>query len=134
MLPYQLYQSQYVVDHQEEFVKDLMHSAQAMYQYGVFDTSLKYGSYTQYNIFGVSSPSHHTYQLFKEIRDIARKNLPEGRLWIQAWVNNHYETELLGWHNHSSKWHGYVSIRPYDTVTEFDDFTIENKVGQIYSQ
>lgn len=132
MNSYKLYTSQYVIDHQEEFIRDLTHSAQGMYQYGILDTSLKYGSYSQYNIFGVSSPSFHMYELFKEIRNIAREHVPEGRLWIQSWINNHYENELLTWHNHSSEWHGYVSIRPYNTITEFDDFKIENKVGQIY--
>jgi hypothetical protein len=132
MKPYKLYQSQYVIDHQEEFVKDLSHSAKAMYEYGIFDTSLKYGSYTQYNIFGVSSPSIHMYHLFREIRDIAYENIQGKKLWLQSWINHHYENELLGWHNHSSNWHGYVSIQPWNTITEFDDFKIVNKVGQIY--
>ncbi len=132
MQPYKLYQSQYIVDNKEGFVRDLSHSAKSMYQYGIFDTSLKYGSYTQYNIFGVSSPSVHMYHLFQEIRDIARENIPTGKLWIQSWINHHYENELLDWHNHSGSWHGYVAIEPWNTVTEFEDFVVENKVGQIY--
>lgn len=132
MKPYKLYQSQYIVENQAGFIRDLSESAHAMYQYGIFDTSLKHGSYTQYNIFGVSSPSLHMWQLFKEIRDIAHENIPGKKLWMQSWINHHYENELLGWHNHSARWHGYVSIQPWSTVTEFDDFVIENKVGQIY--
>ena len=132
MKSYNLYQSQYVVEHQQELIKDLTHSAKSLYKYGILDTSLKHGSYTQYNIFGATSPSPYMYQLFTEIRNIAREHAPEGRLWLQSWVNHHYENELLGWHNHSSTWHGYVSIQPWNTVTEFDDFVVENKVGQIY--
>ena len=132
MQEYKLYQSTYITEHQAELVRDLSYSAKSMYQYGILDTDLKYGSYTQYNIFGVSSPSVHMYQLFQEIRNIARENIPTGRLWIQSWINHHYETELLEWHNHTGSWHGYVSIQPWNTVTEFEEFSIENKVGQIY--
>jgi hypothetical protein len=132
MKPYKLLQSTYVIEHQQELIRDLSYSAKSMYRYGIFDTSLKYGSYTQYNIFGATSPSAHMYQLFKEIRDMVRAQEPTGRLWIQSWINHHYENELLEWHNHSATWHGYVSIQPWNTVTEFDNFVIENKVGQIY--
>ena len=130
--PYKLIQSEYVVTHQQEFIRDLSYSAKSLYKYGILDTSLKHGSYTQYNVFGVTSPSPHMYQLFTEIRNAAREIQPTGKLWLQSWLNHHYENELLGWHNHSSTWHGYVSIEPWNTVTEFDDFKIINKIGQIY--
>lgn len=130
--PYKLIQSEYVVKHQQEFIRDLSYSAKSLYQYGILDTSLKHGSYTQYNIFGATSPSPHMYQLFTEIRNVVREINPVGKLWIQSWINHHYENELLGWHNHSSTWHGYVSIEPWNTITEFDDFKIVNKIGQIY--
>ena len=35
-------------------------------------------------------------------------------------------------HNHNCDYHGYISIDPRNTVTEFSDYKIENKVGQIY--
>ena len=130
--PHKLITSQYVIDHQQELIRDLSYSAKSLYQFGILDTSLKHGSYTHYNVFGLTSPSPHMYQLFTEIRNLVREEIPTGKVWIQSWVNHHYENELLTWHNHSSKWHGYVSIDPMDTVTEFEEFTIENKVGQIY--
>ena len=130
--PFKLVTIDYVVKHQQELIRDITHSAKSLYKFGILDTSLVHGSYTQYNIFGATSPSPHMYQLFKEIRDIVRDQMPTGKLWIQSWVNHHYENELLGWHNHSSKFHGYISIAPMHTNTEFEDFTIENKVGQLY--
>jgi len=130
--PYKLIQSEYIVQHREEFIRDLSYSAKSLYQFGILDTSLKYGSYTQYNVFGATSPSPHMYHLFTVIRDLAREINPTGKLWLQAWINHHYENELLGWHNHSSTWHGYAAIEPWNTITEFDDFKIVNKVGQIY--
>jgi len=53
-------------------------------------------------------------------------------LWIQSWLNYHDYDQVLGWHNHSAGWHGYISIEPQDTVTEFENWTIDNECGNIY--
>ena len=53
-------------------------------------------------------------------------------MWMQAWLNYHNHDQVLGWHNHDWDYHGYISIDPKNTVTEFRDYKIENKVGQIY--
>ena len=53
-------------------------------------------------------------------------------MWMQAWLNYHNHDQVLGWHNHDWDYHGYISIDPKNTITEFRDYKIENKVGQIY--
>ena len=53
-------------------------------------------------------------------------------MWMQAWLNYHNHNQVLGWHNHDWDYHGYISIDPKNTITEFRDYKIENKVGQIY--
>ena len=45
---------------------------------------------------------------------------------------NHDHDNVLGWHNHDWDYHGYISIDPKNTVTEFRNYKIENKTGQIY--
>ena len=76
------------------------------------------------------------FRLFKELQKIIRVYcLNDSSLWMQAWLNYHTENEVLevlGWHDHLWPYHGYVSIDPHNTVTEFKEFKIINKVGNIY--
>ena len=107
-----------------------MTHSQGVDQVGIINTT---GNYHEYNIFGVGF-SIRTYVQVVLCGAIIRDKLGyDDRLWIQSWVNFHTRDQVLDWHNHDGKWHGYVSIDPKDTTTEFErGFKIENKVGNIY--
>ena len=124
-----LFNFDYIKENQLEIIKELKISQKNLEKYGVFDSTK---AYIYYNIFGVSSPSKHMYTIFKKVRDVVREQIPDQMIWIQSWLNYQDYNQVLGWHNHSSSWHGYISIEPQDTVTEFEDYTIVNRPGQIY--
>ena len=43
------------------------------------------------------------------------------------------QNEVLKRHNHPDcLFHGYISIDPKDTETEFEDYTITNETGNLY--
>jgi hypothetical protein len=89
--------------------------------------------YRFYNIFAITSPSMAFYNLFKELSGVIRNNLNEsGPLWIQAWINYQDQHSVLDWHHHDFDYHGYIAIDPKNTRTVFDNYSIENKPGQIY--
>jgi len=88
--------------------------------------------YDKYNIFSLTSGSILFYKLFSELRDIIRSEVSSDYIWIQSWLNFHTRDNVLDWHNHSWDYHGYISIDPKSTTTQFEDYTIENKIGQIY--
>lgn len=122
--------SEYICENQQGFIDDLL----ATHEYlttklKVTDSTWDYGLY---NIFAASSPSLHMYRLYEEIRYIVRQQIPEGRLWIQAWLNHHTGNQTLDWHQHTFPLHGYVCIDPKNSVTEFEDWKVENEVGTIY--
>jgi hypothetical protein len=128
-MKYILYNFDYIKQNQLEIIKELKISQENLVNYGVFDTTK---SYIYYNIFGVSSPSIHMYRIYEKVREIVRNKFPTDPLWIQSWLNYQDHDSVLGWHNHSAGWHGYISIEPQDTVTEFEDWTIDNECGNIY--
>jgi len=129
MSDYILYNFEYIKEHQQEIIKELKTSHDIIRELGVSDSTF---GYTKYNIFGVSSPSIHMYKIFETLRGIIRSQLPDGRLWIQSWLNYQDWDGVLQWHNHSSAYHGYISIEPQDTETEFEKWTIDNQAGNIY--
>jgi hypothetical protein len=126
---YTLLNFDYIKENQKEIIQELKISQNNLNSFGVFDPTK---AYIYYNIFGVSSPSKHMYVIFKKIRDIIREKIPNEMIWIQSWLNYQDYDEVLDWHNHSSSWHGYISIEPQDTVTQFEDWEIENECGNIY--
>ena len=128
-MKYTLYNFDYIKENQQEIIKELKISHDHIVGFGLSDSTR---AYTYYNIFGVSSPSIHMYRIYEKVREIVREQLPEGMLWIQSWLNFQDYDGVLGWHNHSAEWHGYISIEPQDTVTEFEDWTIDNECGNIY--
>ena len=135
MKKYTLYQSDYIIENQDEIIKDL-NTAHANFKnaFPSQDSSLTATSqgYRLYNIFAITSPSPHFYQIYSELRNLIREHFPTEKIWFQSWLNFHDENEVLGWHNHNWDYHGYISIDPQDTNTVFEGYTIENKVGQIY--
>jgi hypothetical protein len=54
-------------------------------------------------------------------------------LWYQSWLNFHKVNEVLDWHNHPEcLFHGYISIDPKETETEFESYKIKNEIGNVY--
>jgi hypothetical protein len=125
-----LHKSDYIVENQQEIIDVLYKAADD------FETSFGHRrltkSYWMYNIFAISSPDFHMYAIYKEIQTLVRKEVGDQPLWIQAWLNLHRPEDVLSWHTHFSKWHGYVSIDPKKTKTVFRNYEINNEIGNIY--
>ncbi|MCH1416801.1 MAG: hypothetical protein L7V30_04730, partial [Gammaproteobacteria bacterium] len=92
-MDYKLFQSQYIVDNQQSFIDQCLSVKSS---FGNKDTTW---SYNEYNIFSVTAGSVYFYNLFKELRDIVKAEIPNKMLWIQAWLNVHEQQSLLDWHN-----------------------------------
>ena len=90
--------------------------------------------YRYYNITCLTFGSSLYYKLFSDlqslIKEIAKNKKP---LWYQSWLNFHKPNEVLDWHNHyECLLHGYISIDPKESETEFEDYKIKNEIGNIY--
>jgi hypothetical protein len=121
-----LYTSNYIIENQNHFID------QCNYFKENFPESDTTWTYNKYNIFSLTSGSIFFFNLFREFRTFIKKNISNEHIWFQSWLNFHKESEVLDWHNHYWDYHGYISIDPKDTNTEFEDYSIYNKVGQIY--
>ena len=93
--------------------------------------------YKYYNCVSLLVGSPLYYRMFKDVFKIVRKySKTKKPLWIQCWLNYHYEKKLniiSDWHCHpDSLFHGYIAIEPQDTKTVFENYTIENKIGNVY--
>ena len=88
-------------------------------------------TYDRYNVFGLTSPTKVFYDLFKELRGFVY-DYTDGDLWMQSWVNYHMPDQLLKRHNHTWPIHGYICINPHLTKTCFDDYEIQNRIGDVY--
>lgn len=131
MNDYILYQSQFIIDNQQDIILDL-EIAHRLFKEMYPDRDSTW-SYNMYNIFSLTSCSTNFYQIYKELRTLIRGQLGDTRpLWFQAWLNYHKPDEVLDWHDHDFEYHGYISIEPKKTNTVFENYSIENKVGQIY--
>lgn len=90
-------------------------------------------AYFMYNIFTLSSTNILMYQLFNQLKSDIRAAIGDDRpLWLQSWLNYHKDTDVLNWHNHFWKWHGYICIEPKKTNTVFENWTVENTPGLVY--
>ena len=90
--------------------------------------------YRYYNCMSLLVGSLHYYKMFKDVFKIIRKYSNSKKpLWFQCWLNFHKEKNLLKWHNHpDALFHGYISIDPKNTETVFKNYTIKNKIGNVY--
>lgn len=94
--------------------------------------------YTFYNVFQLTSGSIAFYKVLQDLKQVVIEYLKGSNentdhLWFQAWLNYHSQNEVLDWHRHyDSTCHGYIAIDPKNSITEFRNFSIENKIGQIY--
>ena len=128
---YVLYQSKYIEENLLEILIDIDIAYQAFkQQFPEIDSTW---GYSRYNIFALTAPSNTFYQIYQELRNLIRTQLGTTQpLWFQSWLNYHTSDQLLERHTHEFDYHGYISIDPKNTITIFDDYTIENKIGQIY--
>ena len=90
--------------------------------------------YNQYNSMTLLVGSVKYYKMFKDVFKIIRKYSNSKKpLWFQCWLNYHKENDLLKWHNHpDALFHGYISIDPKNTETVFKNYSIKNKIGNVY--
>lgn len=92
--------------------------------------------YKLYNLFSLTAGSTQFYRIFTTIKSTILDYLQTGpdNLFMECWVNYHKQNEVLDWHDHDKNYfcHGYLSIDPKNTITEFKDYSIVNKIGQIY--
>lgn len=122
---YVLHTIDYIVQNKKEIVKQC-DFIKTLYEENLTE------NYHRYNLFSITSGSVYFHQIYKCFRNFIFDNLPDRRIWFQSWLNYHKEDEVLDWHTHAWDYHGYISIDPKDTTTEFDEYEIDNKVGQIY--
>jgi len=90
--------------------------------------------YRYYNITSLTVGSKLYYKMFYDLQKIIRKySKSKKQLWYQCWLNFHKEHEVLNWHSHEDcLFHGYISIDPKESETEFEKYKIKNKVGNLY--
>ena len=90
--------------------------------------------YRYYNITCLTFGSSLYYKLFSDLQKLIRKTVNHKKpLWYQSWLNFHKPDEVLNWHSHDDCiLHGYISIDPKETETDFKEYKIKNKIGNIY--
>jgi len=124
-MDHKLYKSEVVLDNHRVMINILNNSISFL---GDVDPTW---TYDKYNLFGLTSPTKVFYNLFKELRGFVY-DYTDGDLWMQSWVNYHMPDQLLKRHNHAWPIHGYICINPHLTKTVFDDYEIENRIGDVY--
>jgi hypothetical protein len=126
----------YIKENQKHFIEyaNIAHE-RYMFNYGkVFNQPSSTEFYRYYNITCLTFGSDLYFKMFCDLQKLIRKTLKTKKpLWYQCWLNFHKPEEVLGWHNHQgSILHGYISIDPKESETEFKKYTIKNKIGNVY--
>ena len=142
-----LFQSSYIRENQSSIINSTAEAIDRINRYlEVQNQSNVTWYYNRYNVFSVMAGNIHFYKIYKDIISALSTFVKEmditydEQLWMQCWLNHHDCDEVLAKHDHSSPIHGYVSIEPQLTNTEFYDncipyntlYSIDNTVGQIY--
>jgi len=101
-------------------------------------------NYNRYNVFSSAAFSFLYWEIYRNLSQILRdfsydkfnvkKDYP---IWCQAWLNYHDTESIvedkLKLHGHECDFHGYISIDPQDTTTEFvNGLKIKNTIGKLY--
>jgi len=128
---YKIFKSELVIAHYKQLINDAQF-VNHFFKKRFPDKDSTWG-YEMYNVFCATSPSPLWYDLLTELKVYIRQFVGHNnRLWFQSWLNFHMPDEVLDWHNHLSPYHGYISIDPKKTNTVFEEYEIENKLGNIY--
>jgi|TARA_R110002012_G_scaffold42863_1_gene116334 hypothetical protein len=130
---YFIHQSKFIKENAEFFYKECLEGKERHKIMFPTENSTTW-SYKKYNTFALTAGSIIFYKLFIELKNIIHDYCKTKEpLWFQSWINIHEEDEVLNWHSHfNSIAHGYISINPEKTKTVFENFEIDNKIGQIY--
>lgn len=130
---YRIYQSNIIQSHLDEIITDI---DRAYHLYSrKMNTYQTTWNFSFYNIFSITAPSKRFYELYKELRWAIRDFVGDDRqLYLESWMNYHFfgADKILDWHNHGFKYHGYISVCPQKTITNFRHYSIENQIGNIY--
>jgi hypothetical protein len=131
---YILHQSDYIVNNQNTIFEDINEAHRLFNRmFASIPDADSTWSYDRYNIFALTAPCSSFYEIYKEMRNVIRNQLGDTRpLWFEAWLNYHTADSVLDWHTHTYDYHGYICIDSKKTNTVFDNYSIENKTGQIY--
>jgi hypothetical protein len=129
---YKLFDNQYIKDNYVDILEETNLICQR-FSFKFPETSST-SAYAWYGIqsftFGLTHYYHILKSLEKTIRSFVNHNKP---LWYQCWINIHEPSQLLDWHDHVlCKYHGYLSIDPKKSNTIFENYKIENAIGQLY--
>lgn len=133
MNDYKIYQSSFIVENYQDIIEDINIAHRLFNE--MFPNKNSTWTYNKYNVFSLTACSTNFYEIYIELRNIIRAELgTEKKLWLQAWINylKYDEINTLDWHGHDFPYHGYISIDPKNTQTVFEEYKIENKIGQIY--
>jgi hypothetical protein len=120
---FEVYKAEVVEQKQQKFIDTLLEFHH--------NTDYRTSNFSEYNIFTEVS-TEEMYDLYSAVKAIIRTHIPGSRLWMQAWLNVHKQNECLDWHHHNFPYHGYISIDPKNTTTEFSKWKVMNAVGNIY--
>jgi len=133
---YRIYNSDYLRENHEAFVYGAYEAvAKFNHLYGTYfcDNPSTTWHYSKYNVFSLTACLPQFHELYKElnfvINDFITDDTPK---WLQSWLNFHKPEEVLNWHDHTFPYHGYISIDPKNSITEFRDYQIVNEIGNIY--
>jgi len=128
---YRIYRSNLIVDNQQQFIDEInLATGHFKKEFPEKDSTW---TYAYYNTFCLTSPSMLFHNLFTELKHVIREYAGHDRpLWMQSWINYHMPDQLLSWHNHYWPFHGYISIDPHVSRTVFEEYEIENKIGNVY--
>ena len=133
-LNYRVYNSSYIRKYHSEILQNCQF-AHAKFRHLFKGTEHdSTSSYFLYNIFCLTATSLHFYNIYKELNEVIKEynDHKEEPLWLQSWMNFHKPYEVLKWHDHYWDFHGYISIDPKKTITEFREYEVVNEIGNIY--
>ena len=128
----------YVKDNYDQFIKDIdLAYDRFNYSYGpMLDGRSATGYHKYYNLMLLTFGSKVFHDFFKILKHrlLEFMNYPKEHLWYMCWLNYDLgKNKFFEWHkHHDARVHGFVCIEPQHTVTEFKDFKLINKTGQIY--
>lgn len=138
---YKIYKSSTIVEHHDRILEASIAIRGSLIEYlstGDDIATTTTWNHHRYNIWTHSMAEDPIFfSVWKDLIEIIKANVPEGAkgAWIQSWLNyDTYESveSNLKHHAHSCPIHGFVSIDPQKTKTVFDNWEIDNEIGNIY--
>ena len=129
---FKLYQCSFIENNHKELIQDL-ELAFSRFDF-VFNGPDSTNFYRYYNFFQLTAGSVNYHKIFKNLIPVVKDYVGEEKpLWFQCWVNRHSPEAVLKRHNHQdTTCFGYISIDPKESETVFDNYSIKNKIGQLY--